>query len=935
MELSSKDHEVNEVIADFEIVDYTCASPWEKFIASLEDVFRGWMVQIHQDEKKLSEEGSDSDESNSFVESSKVVANEQQKYQLTLYRANRRPSPTSTTGYLDDTINSMMDWNLDFPSHAHHLQRWFGITTFITISRFQSDLEISPSEAAMLLSSVHIATSNILTSYNFTNEPSDEPQQDKVPEFNIPVFIPIHERWKGTYVGAHKIDNLAYVTSKSHHANKAHNAEDVAVVASFGMGVDIRFDSDVSTSPPSSITHNNINGLLDLYETTLGHITYENRNEYNNEGRQMIHVAARFTYMKTLDDYWADEKHEEHPDNQNKYNNYNDVMSKQDTIMMPSTRDAYNDISSEFSLFPFDDPLEALHLGVTWYNDSLEHLYNEDDFDVEDAPQWLLRVIYAKKPLAMISESVETLTKAIKVSVGLDTVSQVVNLGQNNAPPQPLFEAVSSMSSLSRSINELPSAEEIDLMLKQLLHPQSTQIPLVPDLAPYEIKAAPPRSLLSFLSINLLNARGLRGMALLWWEFAKELRWYWENAALVPRVFTSERIASNSNPEDINRIESIDLKYCLIYQKLQMLNHCIEHKQHYNKIKATAEKEDPFHQKPSDGSGWDDFDVDISDEETTNQNKAPKSKLTNDGSIGELEGLASLTTGAPLRKPKTQVFGLMTEDMIAEQVEIFSKLGTSEDAMKIRARLQSASLLSDMQAFKACNPGCCLEDFIRWHSPNDWVNGQLSARMETPGNLWKQMWEEATPLPVSQQPPIFDYITIAEKILHYLETIAPSELLKQILRVALGTIYNHFAHNEFSKIPAIQERIAALSELLKQYSENEDTFPTIVETISSIEILLNKAKSLQKKFGNADMLMELLFNGEVAVAQPTRPGILALFTDKHGKLPHPDAREFILRSMLKPATNLPTSKKMGNRLYILLTPSEFRLATAQMQLTNS
>eukprot|EP01087_Luapelamoeba_hula_P009790 TRINITY_DN2558_c0_g1_i2.p1 TRINITY_DN2558_c0_g1~~TRINITY_DN2558_c0_g1_i2.p1 ORF type:complete len:119 (+),score=12.66 TRINITY_DN2558_c0_g1_i2:73-429(+) len=26
-----------------------------------------------------------------------------------------------------------------------------------------------------------------------------------------------------------------------------------------------------------------------------------------------------------------------------------------------------------------------------------------------------------------------------------------------------------------------------------------------------------------------------------------------------------------------------------------------------------------------------------------------------------------------------------------------------------------------MQAFKAANPGCVMEDFVRWHSPSDWV----------------------------------------------------------------------------------------------------------------------------------------------------------------------------------------------------------------------
>ena len=42
----------------------------------------------------------------------------------------------------------------------------------------------------------------------------------------------------------------------------------------------------------------------------------------------------------------------------------------------------------------------------------------------------------------------------------------------------------------------------------------------------------------------------------------------------------------------------------------------------------------------------------------------------------------------------------MTEDMLAEQETILAKLGTGEEAGRVRAKMQSGSLLSDMQAFK-------------------------------------------------------------------------------------------------------------------------------------------------------------------------------------------------------------------------------------------
>jgi len=51
----------------------------------------------------------------------------------------------------------------------------------------------------------------------------------------------------------------------------------------------------------------------------------------------------------------------------------------------------------------------------------------------------------------------------------------------------------------------------------------------------------------------------------------------------------------------------------------------------------------------------------------------------------------------------------------------FSRLGTSSEGAHLRARMQSACLLSDMEAFKAANPACTLGDFVRWYSPRDWV----------------------------------------------------------------------------------------------------------------------------------------------------------------------------------------------------------------------
>ena len=47
----------------------------------------------------------------------------------------------------------------------------------------------------------------------------------------------------------------------------------------------------------------------------------------------------------------------------------------------------------------------------------------------------------------------------------------------------------------------------------------------------------------------------------------------------------------------------------------------------------------------------------------------------------------------------------LTEDMLAEQAEIMLQLGMDAEGAQLRAKMQSASLMSDMESFKAANPG--------------------------------------------------------------------------------------------------------------------------------------------------------------------------------------------------------------------------------------
>lgn len=116
------------------------------------------------------------------------------------------------------------------------------------------------------------------------------------------------------------------------------------------------------------------------------------------------------------------------------------------------------------------------------------------------------------------------------------------------------------------------------------------------------------------------------------------------------------------------------------------------------------------------------------------------------------------------------------------------RLGDDAKASELRARMMSASLLSDMEAFKAANPGAELCDFVHWYSPRDWKpddGGSLGDRMLLPGNPWMEAWSVARPVPAGRQRRLFDETREAEQVLHFLRSRTVSGVAELLLPALL------------------------------------------------------------------------------------------------------------------------------------------------------
>ncbi|XP_031406043.1 uncharacterized protein LOC116214742 isoform X1 [Punica granatum] len=291
-----------------------------------------------------------------------------------------------------------------------------------------------------------------------------------------------------------------------------------------------------------------------------------------------------------------------------------------------------------------------------------------------------------------------------------------------------------------------------------------------------DIRAAPPGSFVVKVAEVIGSFKTMKKMALFWCRVVEHLRRLWLEKQHIAGI-----------PLD----QIPDLKSCLLYQQLQVINCCISRKRRHSIAKESL---DTAIRESSP-----DRDAEVAAKDMGSASSSLYVRISSGELVLRLgadhpsDNLYMLKTGEPVYSPVTQECPLFTEDLIKETEEFVLRTGS--------VGAGCSQLFSDMQAFKAANPGCILEDFVRWHSPPDWTEaeecetvsfdslstkGQLSRRMQKEGNLWRELWEAAKPVPAVKQSPLFDEDLAVEGILNFLEDIPPLELFEQLFVSLLG-----------------------------------------------------------------------------------------------------------------------------------------------------
>ncbi|KAG7311267.1 hypothetical protein JYU34_002298 [Plutella xylostella] len=416
------------------------------------------------------------------------------------------------------------------------------------------------------------------------------------------------------------------------------------------------------------------------------------------------------------------------------------------------------------------NPIQSALLNVMWprfLENAVIDSASYSDFDPLMAPTWTITIKLRENINCLLSDLVGKMLDLLDDNhLLMDTLGLSRSLGILN-PLHKITEAPITISKLVRaamgstSVSEFKGPIPDDLLMSLLYYifpdavdddshkyPEDLQVEMKqsdqePKLCS-AVKSSPAGGLVrrvSLVAARLLEAGGLPYLAHLWYEFTQELQYRWERRIRVPGVAAGPPGARS----------------CLLHQKLQLLNCCIER----------AGVEAGAGGREGAGGDSDDEFYDCSEEE------GEEETCERPAAAGRQERLddAVMKNGAPLYIPKTQEPPPRTEDQVAEDAALLEAQGGGARGSALRARLLSASLLSDMEAFKAANPGAELCDFCRWYSPRDWRpegGGALGERMLLPGNPWSEAWAVARPVPAARQRRLFDEQREAQQLLQWL-----------------------------------------------------------------------------------------------------------------------------------------------------------------------
>lgn len=807
--------------------DFTLASSWERFISDIEAVCRQWLA----------------DGPNNLLEKGAVKLDFSQKLYKVKMELKYAMKSYNMEYYFETSSGGKI---ADGDSTLHDLQLCFGVKDFLVIApQSASGVVLDSPEASKLLSAVAIALTNCSSLW--------------------PAFVPVHDPSRKAYIG---IQNMGTVFTR-------------------------RFEADrIGSQVPVRLMH--LEGLYELFVSKFAYSTLDFAMHLYK-----VHFTMTSTY-RTI-------HHDDDDDLQSlgtEKEEYGDNHGSE-----TCSRSQWDDDCPWSEWYSAEDPVKGLELTATWSEKTVEsslEMAELENASPHEAEKWMI--------LPFLSPNLDSSEgNRVGFASQLRLLVDALNMSFDAQFMEDFVSVENPGSDNLKSSMIVPPPTVLDRVFKDLFHEASQ----VAAFAKGEhkisraIKGAPFGSLFAQFCLHALwvGTCNIRAIAVLWIEFIREVRWCWEESQPLPKIQANG---------------SIDLSTCLINQKLQMLAICIEKKCEMNEDFQDCvgsnehtydhmEEDSPVGDKTTNNQKHgDEFDgiqdspltedrlhgsgtttsrpsMKHGDIQSTDLKSSDHNRRGSAGAVGSTKLLKSYQS---MHAPFTQDAPLMTEDMHEERLQAVEAFGNS---FSFSAQLEKDILSSDMSAFKAANPDAVFEDFIRWHSPGDWENddnkesgpskrpvtkglkddwpphGRLSQRMSEQGSLWRKIWNDTPALPVYEQKPLLDPLREGEKILHYLETLRPHQLLEQMVcttfRVSADTLNQTNFGGLKQMITKMEQLYRTMASTLKPLqtnhvsgnSETIEDLRRLCVIFEHVEKLLTLASSLHRTFLQAPRLSETIF----------------------------------------------------------------------------
>uniref|UniRef100_A0A915L0C5 Rab3 GTPase-activating protein catalytic subunit n=1 Tax=Romanomermis culicivorax TaxID=13658 RepID=A0A915L0C5_ROMCU len=381
-------------------------------------------------------------------------------------------------------------------------------------------------------------------------------------------------------------------------------------------------------------------------------------------------------------------------------------------------------------------------------------------------------------------------------------------------------------------------------------------------------KIAPRQSLITKLSLILCQLSNSMQNEMvfcqLWQEFVLELRYRFDQSIKIPAI-------ESSTP---------DWNTCLLNQKIQMLNCCIEKKIARQQLRTEKSKSSPSSHSQTSSNVDDDLFFDCFEEQTSLKDSVilEATKIRPEGRLRPLDN---------------------TTRLINNQNEFIY-----------------------VPVTQAANPGCSFEDFLRWYSPKDVtetvdsdgkISYELSSRMRVANNHWIESWNITSARPVYKQKRLFDDTKEAEKDLR--KIMCEVEIITSDYRSLRNRFYSYAFDNQNS-VKSSDEKIELPS------VEQLDSFVwSLLENKGDPGRPIRIPGGARNPLGN---VVAKMFAHDVRVVNADPK--MKKKTTVDPSFPPWTSKEYALRMMCP--RPLETSRDCAQYMYIFIDQNEFRCAGA-------